>query len=145
MVWLLQLLIINVFCNKPFLGFFSTGDSVIPGNAGLKDQLLALKWVQNNIAVFGGDSSKVTIFGESAGGASVGYLIISPAAKGLLEYFVQKVVTFNKLQACSVPPFYLLAPAYARLRTKETKRRSHSKLQVSLTLNSKPTGTQKLC
>ncbi|XP_066245201.1 venom carboxylesterase-6-like [Euwallacea similis] len=68
----------------PF-GFFATGDSVIPGNAGLKDQLLALKWVQNNIEVFGGDASKVTIFGESAGGASVGYHIISPASKGLFH------------------------------------------------------------
>lgn len=77
-------------CRTIYLGFFSTGDSVIPGNAGLKDQLLALKWVQNNIAAFGGDISKVTIFGESAGGASVGYLIMSPAAKGVcpLKYRV---------------------------------------------------------
>ncbi|XP_066145309.1 esterase E4-like [Euwallacea fornicatus] len=68
----------------PF-GFFATGDSVIPGNAGLKDQLLALKWVQNNIEAFGGDPSRVTIFGESAGGASVGYHIISSASKGLFH------------------------------------------------------------
>ncbi|CAG9773114.1 unnamed protein product [Ceutorhynchus assimilis] len=68
----------------PF-GFFSTGDSVIPGNAGLKDQRLALKWVQKNIASFGGDPTKVTIFGESAGGASVGYQILSPSSAGLFR------------------------------------------------------------
>ncbi|XP_050293846.1 esterase FE4-like [Anthonomus grandis grandis] len=68
----------------PF-GFFSTGDTVIPGNAGLKDQRLALKWVQKNIANFGGDPSKVTIFGESAGGASVGYQILSKSSQGLFR------------------------------------------------------------
>lgn len=55
---------------------------MIPGNYGLKDQVLALKWVQNNIKYFGGDPKKVTIFGQSAGGASVGYLLQSPQANG---------------------------------------------------------------
>ncbi|KAL1506253.1 hypothetical protein ABEB36_005649 [Hypothenemus hampei] len=68
----------------PF-GFFATGDSIIPGNAGLKDQTLALQWVQKNIEVFGGDPKKVTIFGESAGGASVGYHIVSPLSNGLFS------------------------------------------------------------
>ncbi|KAJ8983203.1 hypothetical protein NQ317_016424 [Molorchus minor] len=68
----------------PF-GFFSTGDSAIPGNAGLKDQLLALQWVQKNIRYFGGDPRKVTIFGESAGSASVAYQVLSPKSKGLFR------------------------------------------------------------
>lgn len=54
----------------------------VPGNAALKDMVLALKWVQGNIANFLGDPNNVTIFGESAGGASVGYLMLSPLAKG---------------------------------------------------------------
>ncbi|XP_050306188.1 venom carboxylesterase-6-like [Anthonomus grandis grandis] len=68
----------------PF-GFISTGDDVIPGNMGMKDQILALKWVQKNIQYFGGDPRKVTIIGESAGAASVSYLLLSPLAQGLFR------------------------------------------------------------
>jgi para-nitrobenzyl esterase len=55
------------------------------GNYAVLDQILALKWVQNNIANFGGDPTKVMIFGESAGGINVGNLLTTPLAAGLFQ------------------------------------------------------------
>ncbi|CAH2048810.1 unnamed protein product, partial [Iphiclides podalirius] len=63
------------------LGFLSTGDEVIPGNAGLKDQSFALQWVKHNIMMFGGDPDSITLTGCSAGGASVHYHYLSPMSR----------------------------------------------------------------
>ncbi|KDR18975.1 venom carboxylesterase-6-like [Zootermopsis nevadensis] len=67
------------------LGFLSTADNIAPGNFGLKDQVAALHWVQNNIAAFGGNPNCVTIFGQSAGGTSVHLHILSPLSAGLFH------------------------------------------------------------
>jgi para-nitrobenzyl esterase len=64
------------------LGWLALGLPGTTPNAGLLDQAAALDWVQQNIAAFGGDPSRVTIFGESAGGGSVLSLLGAPAARG---------------------------------------------------------------
>lgn len=66
-------------------GFLSTGDEVVPGNNGLKDQQLALKWIQENIEYFGGNPNSVTLTGFSAGAASSHLHYLSPTSKGLFK------------------------------------------------------------
>ncbi|XP_063985981.1 juvenile hormone esterase-like [Diachasmimorpha longicaudata] len=65
------------------LGFLSLNHPNAVGNAGLRDQLLALEWVQKNINKFGGDPDQVTIFGQGSGAVSVELLTLSPKSAGL--------------------------------------------------------------
>nr|WGO51723.1 putative antennal esterase CXE25 [Ectropis grisescens] len=67
------------------LGFLCLDTPEVPGNAGMKDQVFALRWVRDNIEKFGGDPNNVTLFGESAGAASVNYHMFSPMSQGLFH------------------------------------------------------------
>lgn len=66
-------------------GFLCLNTADVPGNAGLKDQALALKWVRDNIANFGGNPRKVTLIGRSAGGAAAQFHMLSPMSRGLFS------------------------------------------------------------
>jgi len=71
-------------------GFLSTGDSNAPGNYGLWDQHMAIKWVNQNIGAFGGDPNKVTIFGESAGSASTLFQGLYPGNEGFFRRIISQ-------------------------------------------------------
>ena len=86
------------------LGFLFDGTEEAPGNAGLYDQLLGLKWIRKNIDVFGGNPNQVTIFGESAGAMSVSHHILSPLSKNLFKNAILQsgatyIVTMTKTEA----------------------------------------------
>lgn len=80
---------VSVNYRVSILGFFShpaiNAEDHLSGNYGIMDQQFALRWVQQNIANFGGDSSNITIFGESAGGASVLAHVAAPSSRGLFH------------------------------------------------------------
>ncbi len=82
------------------LGFLHLDDEESSANLGLLDQIAALEWVRDNIEAFGGDPDKVTIFGESAGGHSVGQLMASPLSAGLFHRAIAQSGTgFQQFQA----------------------------------------------
>ena len=80
-----DVIVVTINYRLNMFGFLSTSDPRFGGNWGLWDQHLAIKWVHDNIRAFGGDPSNVTIFGESAGSASVVYQTIYPGNKGLFQ------------------------------------------------------------
>ncbi|KAK7899550.1 hypothetical protein WMY93_020403 [Mugilogobius chulae] len=80
-----NVIVVTVNYRVGTLGFLSSGDQRMPGNYGLWDQHAAISWVKRNIERFGGNPDNMTIFGQSAGAASVSYQMLSPYSKGLFR------------------------------------------------------------
>lgn len=66
------------------LGFLSTGDENSPGNYGILDQAMALRWVYDNAEFFNGDRNSITLFGPGAGAASAGLLMVAPQTRDIV-------------------------------------------------------------
>uniref|UniRef100_A0A1A9V9U5 carboxylesterase n=1 Tax=Glossina austeni TaxID=7395 RepID=A0A1A9V9U5_GLOAU len=82
----------------PFKGFLSFNDPElnVPGNAGLKDQIMVLRWLKDNIRNFNGDPNNITLFGISAGAAAVHFLMLSEQGRGLFhKAILQSGCTLN--------------------------------------------------
>ena len=86
------------------LGFLSTAENNLSGNYGLWDQHMAIKWVHDHISKFGGDTSRLTIFGESAGGASVIHQALYQGNAGLFQRVIAQSGTANNIWAYDTNP-----------------------------------------
>ncbi|XP_004460951.2 carboxylesterase 3 [Dasypus novemcinctus] len=95
-----DVVVVTVQYRLGFLGFLSTGDKHAPGNWGFLDVVAALRWVQENITPFGGDSNCVTIFGGSSGAVIVSALVLSPLTTGLFHRAIAQsgVITIQEIK-----------------------------------------------
>jgi para-nitrobenzyl esterase len=97
-----EVIVVTINYRLGFLGFFAQSaidaEGHFHGNYGLMDQQFALKWVRRNIANFGGDPDRVTIFGESAGGQSVYAHLASPLSSGLFRGAIAESGSYAEFQ-----------------------------------------------
>ncbi|XP_063534520.1 juvenile hormone esterase-like [Cydia strobilella] len=80
-----DVILVTINYRLEVLGFLGLDSKDAPGNAGMKDQVQAMRWVKKNISSFGGDPENITIFGNSAGGVCVSFHLMSPITKGLFR------------------------------------------------------------
>ena len=95
LVGLNDVILVTLNYRVSFLGFLSSAENNFSGNYGLWDQHMAIKWVHNHIESFGGDPLKVTLFGESAGSASVIYQALFEDNSGLFQRVIAQSGSAN--------------------------------------------------
>ncbi|KAL8620989.1 hypothetical protein ACOMHN_035925 [Nucella lapillus] len=99
-----EVVVVTLNYRLGLLGWLSAQDRTCPGNNGLWDQRLALMWVRDHIASFGGDPSQITIFGESGGGYSVGLHTLSPLNNGLFRRAIMQSGTALNRRTIALDP-----------------------------------------
>lgn len=89
-------------------------DDTSPGNYGLLDQVEALRWLQQNLAAFGGDVNQITLFGHDAGAASALYHLLSPLSKGMYVLFGDDKTELVRLRLMAkyFVSFRIISPNY---------------------------------
>ncbi|XP_022916274.2 cocaine esterase-like isoform X1 [Onthophagus taurus] len=85
-----DVIVVTVHYRLGVFGFLSTEDETIPGNFGLKDQLMAVEWIHKNIHHFGGNPNKITLVGQSAGAVSAQYLTMHKRLEGKISGIIQQ-------------------------------------------------------
>ena len=91
-----DVILVTVNFRQGVLGFFSTGDDAAPGNFGLKDQALALKWIVNNIEHFGGDPRRITHMGVASGASIANLNLISKQTRGEETWPIKSAFTYDR-------------------------------------------------
>ncbi|KAK2874382.1 hypothetical protein Q8A67_021535 [Cirrhinus molitorella] len=109
-----NVIVITVNYRLGVLGFLSTGDQAAKGNYGLLDQIQALRWTSENIAFFGGDPLRITVFGSGAGASCVNLLTLSHYSEGLFQRAIAQSGTALSSWAVSFQP-----AKYARMLAKK--------------------------
>lgn len=85
-----NVIVVTINYRLSSLGFLSTADKNAQGNYGLKDMVMALRWVKKNIARFGGNPDQVTVFGQSAGSVAIHLLLLSNMSRGLFKQAIMQ-------------------------------------------------------
>lgn len=96
-----DLVFVSVQYRLGAFGFLYTGTERAPGNQGVHDMLLSLRWVKENIERFGGDPNNVIVYGESSGSIAISAMIISPLANGLFQRAIMSSGAINEFYAYS--------------------------------------------
>eukprot|EP00063_Salmo_salar_P097369 XP_014072204.1 PREDICTED: neuroligin-1 isoform X2 [Salmo salar] len=109
-----NVIVITVNYRLGVLGFLSTGDQASKGNYGLLDLIQALRWTSENIAFFGGDPLRITVFGSGAGASCVNLLTLSHYSEGLFQRAIAQSGTALSSWAVSFQP-----AKYARMLAKK--------------------------
>lgn len=97
-----DVVVVSINYRMANLGFLALDDGVTNGNYGIQDAITALEWVKLNVKAFGGDPSRITVFGSSAGASLVRALLASPKAKGL---FAAGIMQSNPVGALANGPY----------------------------------------